>query len=333
MSTRLQLFQLSANYQLDKQSAQALHRLAGLDAQPAGLHSLVLRGTLLLAAALAGLGLLMWMAANWPDLGRAGRFGLLQTGLLLSVIGAAWLPKARSALALLALLILGGLLAFFGQTYQTGADTWQLFALWAALALPLCLGARSDALWLPWAAIGLLAIALWMETHLGSHWGRHRSPVDEALTVRALALAAASLLLFVLGPWCRRLTGAGPFALRGTAAMVTVFVTAVALSGLDRAAFGPHYWLGLMMLLAAVVVLLSQRGAIDLVLLSSVGLGLNVLLVFGFAHWLQPGSGPLSNDPFKLLLVGAAAALLLAGSVSGIMRVANRRSAQTAHSA
>ena len=31
-------------------------------------------------------------------------------------------------MALLAMLNIGGLFAFFGQTFQTGADPWQLFA-------------------------------------------------------------------------------------------------------------------------------------------------------------------------------------------------------------
>ena len=37
---------------------------------------------------------------------------------------------------------IAGLLAFVGQTYQTGADAWQLFATWAALALVWALGRR-----------------------------------------------------------------------------------------------------------------------------------------------------------------------------------------------
>lgn len=323
MSIRFLLFHLSARHRLDASGARALHKLAGLDAEPTGLGGLLLRGTALLAAALTGLGLLMWLAANWPDLGRVGRFGLLQTALLLSLIGAAWLPGARTALALLALLVLGGLLAFFGQTYQTGADSWQLFALWATLALPLCLGARSDALWLPWALIVVIADALWMNTYLGQSWSDPQGP--QALAVRALALGALCLLLLALGPWWRRLSGAGPLALRGAAALSCVFVSAVALSGLDGASLGAQYWLGLLMLMLAALVLLGRRGAPDLGLLCMVGLGLNLLLVLGFAQWLEPHGGRWSKDPFKLLLLGLFAALLLAASVSAIMRLAGRQ--------
>ena len=77
---------------------------------------------------------------------------------------------------------LGGLLAFFGQTYQTGADSWQLFALWAALDLPPCRGARSDFLWTAWGPVAMAAIGLWMQTHLGGRWSA--DPATSAADLR-----------------------------------------------------------------------------------------------------------------------------------------------------
>ena len=58
-------------------------------------------------------------------------------------LGGCWINRRIALLGLLALLGIGGLFAYFGQTHQTGADPWQLFALWAALVLPLrlaCVG-------------------------------------------------------------------------------------------------------------------------------------------------------------------------------------------------
>ncbi|MCV2369756.1 DUF2157 domain-containing protein [Roseateles oligotrophus] len=324
MKTRLLLFQLGAQYGLDEQAARQLQRLAGLTEQPRNLSAQLLRGTALLAAGLAGLALVMWVAANWSELGRAGRFALLQTLLLGSALGAALWPKARQALAFLCLLSLGGLLAFFGQTYQTGADPWQLFALWAALGLPLCFGARSDLLWAPWAAITTTAIALWTQTHLGGRWSALPAGEYEELLVHALAFGALSLMLLLLGPLCRRQTGAGLLTMRLAMGLATTFVSAVALSGLFHAEVMPHYWLGLIMGLVAVALVARSAGGFDLAQLSMLALGLNSLLVVGFAHWLSPGNGSLGNDPLRLLLVGAVAALLLAGSVSGLLRIARR---------
>ena len=48
-----------------------------------------------------------------------------------------------------------------GQTYQTGADPWQLFATWALLLLPLAALGRSPLLWtLAWL-LGQLALVLY----------------------------------------------------------------------------------------------------------------------------------------------------------------------------
>ncbi|WP_310390015.1 DUF2157 domain-containing protein [Roseateles sp.] len=322
MKTRLLLLQLSSKHGLDAQQAAQLQRLAGLHEQPHNLSQLVLRGTALLAAGLGGLGLLMWVAANWSELGRMPRFALLQTLLLCSALAASFWPKARPALALLCLLSLGGLLAFFGQTYQTGADTWQLFALWAALGLPLCLGARSDVLWAPWAAIVTAAIALWMDTHLGGRWSALPASQGDELRVQALAFGAVTLMLFLLGPLCRRQTGAGLLTLRFAMGLATAFVSAVALTGLLGAEVMPQYWLGLILGLGAAALVARRSPGFDMAQLSILAFGLNTLLVFGVAHWLSLGNGSLSDDPLRLLLLGAFAALLLAASVSGLMRLA-----------
>ena len=54
----------------------------------------------------------------------------------------------------LAALLIGPLLALYGQTYQLHADSWRLFAGWAALMLPWTLVANHRPLWLAFWAIG-----------------------------------------------------------------------------------------------------------------------------------------------------------------------------------
>ncbi len=153
MNVRLALYQLAAEHKLDTRAMQRLERLAGLQDPPDELGDLVATRPGRAGRRARRPGPVMWIAANWDTLGRFGRFALLQGFVLVLCVGAMARPAARTPLALLALLGIGALFAFFGQTYQTGADPWQLFALWAALALPLCLGARSDVLWAPWALV------------------------------------------------------------------------------------------------------------------------------------------------------------------------------------
>lgn len=133
-----------------------------------------------------GAGALFFVAANWQHYGVLGRFALLQIGLVVCIGVALWrappsLP-GRGAL-MLATLLTGGLLALFGQSYQTGADVHELFFTWAALSLPFALAGLSGALWALWWTvlnIGLALLCGWLGLdHLFwrvvSGWGLDRS--------------------------------------------------------------------------------------------------------------------------------------------------------------
>ncbi|OGB23972.1 MAG: hypothetical protein A3I66_14805 [Burkholderiales bacterium RIFCSPLOWO2_02_FULL_57_36] len=317
MDVRLALYELAARHHLDAPAARELQHLAGLNREPAALAYWLPRGVAVLAAALGGLGIIFWIAANWDTLGRFGRFALLEFFFLAMCLGALWKPAARTPLCLLALLAIGGLFAYFGQTYQTGADPWQLFALWAVLSLPLCLSARSDVLWTPWALIVITAIALWVHAHTGHRW---RAEPDD-LAVHAIGWGAALALIFVLSPVLQRLIGAGPWALRTALTMTTIMITMTALAGLFSREIAAYYWLGLVMLIAAAGVLASPR-LFEIYGLSAVSLGLNTLLVAGLAHALFQGARGDKMGSF--LMLGLAAAGLLAATVSLILRLSRR---------
>ncbi|QRX83365.1 DUF4401 domain-containing protein [Glaciimonas sp. PAMC28666] len=106
-------------------------------------------------------GVIFFFSFNWDALPRFAKFILLQ-GLL---IAAALLArrftldtlKGQAAL-LAAMLLCGALLAYFGQTYQTGADSYQLFLTWSILIFPWVLVSRLNIAWCLW--LGLLNLAL-----------------------------------------------------------------------------------------------------------------------------------------------------------------------------
>jgi uncharacterized membrane protein len=56
------------------------------------------------------------------------------------------------------------LLALIGQTYQTGADPYELFTAWALLMLPWVLLARLPALWVMWLVVLHVAYVLYVTT-------------------------------------------------------------------------------------------------------------------------------------------------------------------------
>lgn len=120
---------------------------------------------LLLGVLALAFGVVFFFAFNWNEMGRLFKFMVLQFLLVAAFVGYYFKSKsfwAAQALLLAAVLVLGALLALFGQTYQTGADPWQLFFTWAVLITPLVVFARSEVLWLVWAVLLNLSLSLYL---------------------------------------------------------------------------------------------------------------------------------------------------------------------------
>jgi uncharacterized membrane protein len=116
-------------------------------------------GAVALAAAVV-----FFIAHNWDNLGKYAKFGLVQLLVVAAVLGYWRLGPDTApgkAALLVASILLGALLALFGQTYQTGADTWQLFATWAGLMLPWVLVGSFAGLWMLWVAVLNTAIVFY----------------------------------------------------------------------------------------------------------------------------------------------------------------------------
>ena len=111
-----------------------------------------------------GVAAIFFVAFNWNDLGRFAQFGLAELLIVMSTIAFVKLGPDRTpakAALLFSALAMGALLALVGQTYQTGADPWQLFASWSVLILPLVVVGQFTGLWMLWIAIVNVAIALY----------------------------------------------------------------------------------------------------------------------------------------------------------------------------
>jgi len=317
MDLRLATYELAARHELDDSGVKRLRQLAGLDGEPAALAAWLPRGVAVLGGALGGFGVILWIAANWETFGRYGRFALLEGLIAIVCLGALLRPRARAPLGLVALLGIGGLFAYFGQTYQSGADPWQLFALWAALALPLCLGVRSDVLWTPWALVAMTGLSLWMYALLGHRWSANA----DDLSIHLRGWCGALLLIAALSEPARRFTGAGVWSLRLAITLTAGMFCSTALGGLFSDSGGWHYALSLV-LLALAAGMLSSRQFFDLYGLSAVALGLDVLLVAGLTRLLF--NAHTSEWIGSLLFIGLAAAGLLAGTVKLVLQAARR---------
>jgi len=114
-----------------------------------------------------------FIAYNWDLMGRFAKFGLLEILIFVAVFFY-WNFRERNIysgiLLLTASIFLGALLALFGQTYQTGADTWELFFNWALLILPWVVAGKFAALWVLLVFLLNLSIFLYFEAS-GSLFG------------------------------------------------------------------------------------------------------------------------------------------------------------------
>lgn len=321
MDPRPALHELAVRYSLSPAAAEQLQCLADRTPEPPGLKRTLPLGIAVLAAALGGLGIVFWIAANWDTLGRSGKFALLQSVILIMCAGALLLPRARVPLGLTAFMAIGGLFAFFGQTYQTGADAWQLFALWAALALPLCLGVRHDALWAPWALVVMTAVTLWVHAKIGYSWDSR--PGHTA--VHLVSWLVSSLLVVAMSPVLRRYTGAGPWAMRTALVFAAMLIAFIGLDYLfDRDGSDLLYFIALATLGGAMAAFCSPR-LHDIFALSAVGLSLNVMLVSLLVNLLL--NGPRGDRVPELAVIAIAAAAMLAGTVHFILKQSRRGTA------
>lgn len=196
------------------------------DNAPTHISAATLRAlTAIGAAGLFAFGVFCWIAANWSHFHRLAKLELVADLLLASALAGALLPRARTPALLVATAAVGGLFALIGQTYPSGADAWQLFALWAALALPFALSARHDAVWVLWTLVAGGAIGLWrMQESIGVRLDQFSPAWAMALAVAAFLSPWAGLRRFIGDTtWSFRLAGLGAIALIAATGFESLF--------------------------------------------------------------------------------------------------------------
>jgi uncharacterized membrane-anchored protein/uncharacterized membrane protein len=258
-----------------------------------------------LARATLGLGLLLlasaaicWVAANWGGMTKMQRLGDAQGLLTASALLAAWLyfrPAAtrvavhgRACVIGLAAVLLGALLALVGQTYQTGADNWELFATWAALLLPWAVAARSQGVWLLWIAVANLALALLLGERVLSWWVVFAGPGFPGLVV-----ALANLIMLAVWEYCARRWRAGTDVGPRVLALLVVGVLTLALMFGESVLEGLGTYTGLAWVATTLILgFFYIQVRLDLVVLALLAAGIVCVSLRVVGEWLlsiEPG--------------------------------------------
>jgi len=148
-------------------------------------------------------GVIFFFAYNWQEMSRFTKFALVESVMLISTFAYVRFAKIRIVISVTLMgmtLFTGALLALVGQTYQTGADPWQLFATWSLLILPWVFIARATSLWILWGVLINLSAALYLQI---SH-GLFGLLITEKVEIWTFCLLNITLLCgFELAPYLR----------------------------------------------------------------------------------------------------------------------------------
>jgi len=266
-------------------------------------HLLLWLGGLALAFAV-----MFFVAYNWNELGRFARFAMVEALMALAVI-ACWKfgadRVAGKVLLLVATILLGVLLALFGQTYQTGADPWQLFFTWALMMLPWALVGRFAAIWIVWVTLINLSIVLYHQAFRGLFW----MAFDSDLGMLWVLFAFNTLVLFAwehlssVWNWLAERWAPRLLAIAAGVAITWLVLYAILDTGANEFAAVPVWalWLG-------AIYYYYTKYRPDLFMLAGICMSAIVVVVTFFArHLLREGGDPGSFLFLAILVIGMGA--------------------------
>lgn len=130
---------------------------------------------LISGATLVMVGIMAFFAFNWAELPYLVKLAFPQVGMLIAIamVAVRGLDQSLSrVLLVIAAVCVGLTFAMFGQTYQTGADPYELFVGWAVLILAWAIIGRSPGLWLLFIILVNLGFVLyWAQILHPPRWG------------------------------------------------------------------------------------------------------------------------------------------------------------------
>lgn len=188
--TKQELFLLKEYSSIDNQQFKILYDTYGFASakqwQNFIYYALLVCGTGFLVS-----GILFFFAFNWDKMPVSVKFSLVGIGILSSAYFAIT-PRVKEQVNKISLLatslLIGVLLAIFGQNYQTGANAYDLFLTWLAIVTPLTLVSNSSYQWLFFSVLANTTLVLALVQYL---------QIDSVF-IAILYLVLLNLILLVL---------------------------------------------------------------------------------------------------------------------------------------
>lgn len=320
-ATRDQLQQLAQQGTLDPPALARALALSGYRPDRRAWGQFVDYLLLSLGALFLVSGIIFFFAYNWEALPRFGRFGLIEAAILLGAAATHYwgLPTLAGKIALtVTALLVGVLLAVFGQEYQTGADSYLLFLNWGLLIAAWVVISNFDVLWAILLALANLTIFLYWDQVLPSS----QFPQAETLFV----LNAVALIVWewfhrrgwdwLQARWLPRLLAMVAFGWILLPTLEVIFMLFE--TGSDQTTL--HYWAPAIYLLWLVFVLFFYtRWVHDLFMLTVAMLSVIIVTTTLLGRGLTDVDVTLAFLGAGLAIIGQAAL-----AVTWLRRIANR---------
>ncbi|HLF75000.1 MAG TPA: DUF2157 domain-containing protein [Anaerolineales bacterium] len=169
-ATQQNLLHLAQKGLLDRRAYERALKIAGYTPNANQWNSFLNVLLLILGAGFAVAGIYFFFAYNWADMHRFVKLGIIEVliaGLVISA-HAISLEKLTGKIALtVAGLLIGALLAVYGQIYQTGADAYTLFLGWTLLMAGWVFISKFTPMWFLWIVLINTSLLLYWDQVVG----------------------------------------------------------------------------------------------------------------------------------------------------------------------
>lgn len=166
MNKREQILRWNQSGHIKDQDVDKSLELTEATISPSQWSDFISKNLIIFGLSSLAIGIIFFLAYNWVDMTTLTKFALVQSLLGISALFYTQVKihsHFSTALLFFVALLIGALLALFGQTYQTGKDPWQLFMLWTIFITPIAFISKNSSLWLLWLA--LLNLTLYLATN------------------------------------------------------------------------------------------------------------------------------------------------------------------------
>jgi uncharacterized membrane protein len=268
-------------------------------------------------------GIFFFFAFNWDDLPRLAQFAVIQSAVVIATVLAFILNidtwSGRVALGAAAMLV-GATFAVVGQAYQTGADSYTLFRLWAIVITGWVLISRWNILWFIWLVLINITIT--------TYWWQVIGGRGDVLNLILIGLNFGFVLAWDVlvkvnrfefmkqGRWFLYILMI-PALMHATTLMLD-FIFGFGYEYLTLGFWTPIVYVGLMVILGAVYTTMRR----DLPMLTMAAVSILVVAISGIGRALYDGFFYNANDPFLyFLFMGIVTIGLTGGLALGLRRL------------